>query len=92
MEENKLDNDTSPLPREIPDLVSCEIKELYGLEIPENTKQEKVVYTLQKSYFGIFRKEIHITLFSGRAIDYTIVYIILGHQLKENQIFQKKLI
>jgi hypothetical protein len=90
MENNKLDNDTSPYPREIPDLISYEIKQLYGLEIPGNTEQEKIIYTLHQSYFRIFRKEIHINLFSGRAIDYTIVYIILGLLLKENRNFQKK--
>jgi len=90
MENNKLDNDTSPYPREIPDLISYEIKQLYGLKIPENTEEEKIIYTLHKSYFGIFRKEIHIKLFSGRAVDYTIVYFILRLRLKENRNFQKK--
>ncbi|SDR04717.1 hypothetical protein SAMN05421664_3278 [Chryseobacterium soldanellicola] len=81
MEKNKPEYATSPF-REIPDLISHEIKDLYGLEIPENKEDEKIVYIVHKSYFGIFRKEIHISLFSGRAIDYRIVYSILGLPLK----------
>ncbi|MDR6403140.1 MULTISPECIES: hypothetical protein [Chryseobacterium] len=42
MEKNKPENNSSsPYPREIPDLLSSEIKELYGLEIPENPGKEK---------------------------------------------------
>jgi len=89
MEKNKPEYNTS-LFREIPDLISYEIKDLYGLEIPENRGDEKIVYILHKSYLGTFRKEIQISLFSGRAIDYSIVYIILGLRLKENLFFQKK--
>ncbi|ALR30112.1 hypothetical protein ATE47_06060 [Chryseobacterium sp. IHB B 17019] len=92
MEKNKPENNSSsPYPREIPDLLSSEIKELYGLEIPENPGKEKIIHTLHRSYFGVFRKEIHIKLFSGRVIDYNIVYTILGVYMNKNRNFSKEL-
>ena len=65
----------------LPDLIASEIENFYGLKIPENIEKEEEIYTLYRTYFGIFSKKIHISFFLGKAINYQIFYVVLGFRI-----------
>ncbi|SIP86314.1 hypothetical protein SAMN05880574_10147 [Chryseobacterium sp. RU37D] len=84
MEKNTLKGHIPSYTDGISDQLSFELKEFYGLEIPENTKNDELIYTLRKTLFGTMYKNIHVKIYSGKVIDYKITYKILGFQLNLN--------
>ncbi len=51
-------------------LISAEIKEFYGITVPENTEEEEIVYPLSTFLWGIFRTKLQVHFLYGKAVNY----------------------
>lgn len=59
-------------------LIAIEIEQFYGITIPDYTEEEKIIYPLFKSFFGIFKKELCVYFLSGKAVNYEVHYFIFN--------------
>ncbi len=78
-------NQTGSKERELSQQLRIEIEMLYGLKNIEFLGQEDVVYTLYRSFLGIFTKKIFIGFSSqGEIINYNMQSCFFGYSFNKS--------
>lgn len=62
-------------------IIVAEIEETYGVTIPEHTQENKLVYPLSRSFFGIYEKKLYVYFISGHVVDYKVHHFIFNRKI-----------
>lgn len=63
-------------------LITAEIEESYGITIPGNITEKKMIFPLSSLFAGIYQKKLYVYFQSGRAVNYKAHYFFFNIKVR----------
>lgn len=63
-------------------LITAEIEKSYGITIPAQTNEKKMVFTLSSFLAGMYQKKLYVYFQSGKAVNYRVHHFVFRMKIR----------
>ncbi len=63
-------------------LIRAEIEESFGITIPDQTSEKKMIFPLSSFLAGMYQKKLYVYFQSGKAVNYRVHYFFLSMKIR----------